>query len=82
MTKKPISFKLYEQMTEKDKKVFNLALSHIYLYGCKDRDIANTLWDIIRVLIGNDDISEEEISWFMNFWHEEDESKMNRMFQK
>lgn len=78
MTHEPKSYELYKEMTEKQKEVFKLVVTHMSLYGCSERNIANTLWDIIRVLLGNDDISDEDFSWFVDFWNKEDELKTKR----
>jgi len=67
----PRSFRMYLRMSEKEKATFKKILSHIHLHGYGERDTSNTLWDIIRILIGNDEISETEQQWFMEYWSED-----------
>ena len=68
----PKSFIEYLSLTNKEKKVFEEVITHIHLYGLSNRDTANLCWDIIRELIGNDDLSDKDREWYREYWNEEE----------
>lgn len=67
----PLSCANFLNLTEKEKNVFESIVSHIYLYGLKERDIINTFWDIIEELLGDRDLSEEDIKWYNDYFRED-----------
>ena len=64
----PSSFPMYLSLSDKEKQVFRLIVSHMHLYGYIDRDYTNTVWDIIKTLLENHDLSETEQQWYMEYW--------------
>lgn len=67
----PKSFETFLSMTDKEKDVFKEMITYIHLHGLSDRAMANTCWDIIRILLGNDDLSDTDQQWYMEYWDED-----------
>ena len=67
----PKSFVEFLSMTDKEEDVFKEIITHMHLYGLSNRDMANTCWDIIRILLGNDDLSDTDQQWYMEYWDED-----------
>ncbi|MGN4128047.1 DUF3850 domain-containing protein [Lysinibacillus sphaericus] len=67
----PISFGLYLNMSEKEKVIFKKVITHIHLYGTGDRDVTNTLWEIIDELVERRGLTESDLQWYREFWHED-----------
>lgn len=43
----------------------------MHLYGTGDRDVTNTLWEIIDELIERLGLTESDQQWYMEFWNED-----------
>lgn len=71
ITEVPRNFATFLLFTDKEKVVFKELITHMHLYGLSDRDTTNTFWDIIRALLGNDDLSETDQQWYMEYWEED-----------
>lgn len=67
---RPISYLQVLELTEKEKAILSIALSHMKLYSMSQRDTANTIWEIIHELLGHD-ISDEDLDWIYNHLKED-----------
>lgn len=70
----PAVFEEYLQMTEKEKKVFQILITHRYLYGIDnfERDAINTYHKIMSELLGGLSLTNHDEQWFMELWDEEE----------
>lgn len=66
----PKSLVKYLALSEREKSVFKSAITHMHLYGLSERDVANTIWEIIVFLIGDVDLFETDQQWYMEYWDE------------
>lgn len=74
----PTIFYTYMKMSAKEKDIFEKILSHKKLYTFGSRDTANTMWDILRTLLKDDEeaIREESLlsntdeEWFAKYFYE------------
>lgn len=66
----PTSFKEYIKMNKKEQEVFKIVVTHTYLYGFVNREITNTLMEIIETLIGEHGLTEYEKCFYRNYWNE------------
>lgn len=78
--KVPMSYYTYINMNEKEKFAFHEIVSHISLYDTRDRDVANTLWDILHNLVEIDDFEQDDdIKWYTDLWLKKDVEKMKHL---
>lgn len=66
----PDSFSIYVQLTKKEKEIFKAIITHYYFHGFVGRDVSNTFWEIIHSLIGDEDLTENDRDWYINYWKE------------
>lgn len=69
--KVPRSFIKYVDMSENDKAIFKEVITTTHIHGCGDRDLFNSLWDIVRILLDGEDISDTDQQWYMELWGED-----------
>lgn len=69
----PAAFTKYIHMTAKEKKIFEILITHKHLYGIDHmgRDGINTYWEVMGTLLENFSISDSEEQWFMELWNED-----------
>ena len=68
--KVPRSFIKYVDMTENEKAVFKEAVQSTHIHGCGNRDLFNSLWDIVRIVLDGEELSDTDQEWYMGLWRE------------